>query len=335
MEGKKVLTGITTSGNPHLGNMMGAILPAIEASKKNGVTSFLFLADYHSLIKSQDPQLTHNSSFEVAAAWLACGLNPEEVTFYRQSDVPEILEVAWSLSCITAKGLMNRAHAYKAATSQNSEHGIADLDKGISMGLFSYPILMAADILTFNAEQVPVGQDQKQHIEMTRDIAARFNHLYGDVFTLPEAIISSKTGILPGIDGRKMGKSYNNTIPMFLREKALLKAIRKIKTNSLEPGVPKDPEGCTVFQLHKAFSSKSQSDEMENRYREGVGWGEAKDILFSLVNEKIEPFRQHYELIKEDKSYLENILVEGAAKARREASEVLEKVRSSVGIRRF
>jgi tryptophanyl-tRNA synthetase len=295
----------------------------------------LFLADYHSLIKSQDPELTHNSSFEVAAAWLACGLKPEEVTFYRQSDVPEILELAWSLSCITAKGLMNRAHAYKAATSQNSDHGISDLDKGISMGLFSYPVLMAADILTFNAEQVPVGQDQKQHIEMTRDIAARFNHLYGDVFTLPEAVISSKTGILPGIDGRKMGKSYNNAIPIFLGEKALLKAIRKIKTNSLEPGVPKETEGCTVFQLHKAFASMSQSDEMKNRYKEGVGWGEAKDILFSLVNEKIEPFRQHYEAIKEDKSYLENILVEGAVKARQEASKVLEKVRSLVGIRRF
>ena len=335
IERKKILTGITTSGTPHLGNMVGAILPAIEASKENGVSSFLFLADYHSLIKSQDPELTHDSSFEVAAAWLACGLKPEEVTFYRQSDVPEILELAWSLSCVTAKGLMNRAHAYKAATSQNSDHGISDLDKGISMGLFNYPVLMAADILAFNAEQVPVGHDQKQHIEMTRDIAARFNHLYGDVFNLPEAIISSKTGILPGIDGRKMSKSYNNTIPIFLGEKALLKAIRKIKTNSLEPGVPKESRDCTVFQLHSAFASKTQSDEMEKRYREGIAWGEAKDILFSLVNEKIEPFRQRYEAIKEDKSYLENVLVEGAVKARQEASKVLEKVRSSIGIRRF
>ena len=250
---KIVLTGITTSGTPHLGNLVGAIRPAIESSNKDSTSSFLFLADYHSLIKSQDPVLTHNSSFEIAAAWLACGLRPETVTFYRQSDVPEIMELAWILSCITAKGLMNRAHAYKAAIGSNQEQGVSDLDKGIFMGLFNYPILMAADILAFNADEVPVGGDQKQHLEMTRDIAARFNHLYGEIFTLPKALISEDTGVLPGVDGQKMSKSYNNTIPIFTEEKALLKMVRKIKTNSLEPGVPKDPDTCSVFKLYKAF----------------------------------------------------------------------------------
>ena len=333
--GKKVLTGITTSGIPHLGNLVGAILPAIIASNRSGISSFLFLADYHSLIKSQDPELTHNSSFEVAASWLACGLNPNEVTFYRQSDVPEIMELAWILSCVTAKGLMNRAHAYKAATNINSEQGTSDLDKSVTMGLFNYPVLMAADILAFNADQVPVGQDQKQHIEMTRDIAARFNHIYGDVFNLPDAVISSEAGILPGIDGRKMSKSYNNTIPIFLDEKALLKAIRKIKTNSLEPGVPKDPENCTVFQLYKAFASISQIEEMEVRYGDGIGWGEAKDILFSLVEEKIKPFREKYSEIIKEKSYLENTLTEGSVKARQAASITLKNVRDAVGIKSF
>ena len=332
---KKVLTGITTSGVPHLGNLSGAILPAIEASNQSGVSSFLFLADYHSLIKSQDPELTHNSSFQVAASWLACGLEPAKVKFYRQSDVPEIMELAWVLSCVTAKGLMNRSHAYKAATSLNLEQGISDLDKGISMGLFNYPILMAADILAFNADEVPVGQDQKQHIEMTRDIAARFNYLYGDVFNLPEAIISSETGILPGTDGQKMSKSYNNTIPIFLDENALLKAIRKIKTNSLEPGVPKDIETCTIFQVYKAFASGPQVHDMGAKYKEGIGWGEAKDILFSLINSKVKPFREAYKIIIEDRVYLESVLSEGAGKAREAASEIIKAVRKAVGIKQF
>ena len=235
---QKVLTGITTSGTPHLGNLVGAILPAIEASKGNDTSSFLFLADYHSLIKNLDSKLTHESSFEIAACWLACGLDPEKVTFYRQSDIPHIFELSWILGCLTSKGLLNRAHAYKAAISDNELNGAKDVDKGITMGLFNYPILMAADILMFSADIVPVGQDQKQHIEMTRDIALRFNHHYGDLLTPPEASISKLTGVLPGIDGRKMSKSYNNTIPIFSDEDSLKKTIMKIKTNSLEPGVP-------------------------------------------------------------------------------------------------
>ena len=237
---QRVLTGITTSGMPHLGNLVGAVLPAIKASNLQNTSSFLFLADYHSLIKNTDSDLTHSSSFEIAACWLACGLDPNKVIFYRQSDIPHIFELAWILGCLTSKGLLNRAHAYKAAISDNEEKGIKDIDKGITMGLFNYPILMAADILMFSADIVPVGQDQKQHIEMARDIALKFNHHYGELLTPPEAQISEVTGVLPGLDGRKMSKSYNNTIPIFADEKKLQKTIMKIKTNSLEPGDPKD-----------------------------------------------------------------------------------------------
>ena len=332
---KIILTGITTSGTPHLGNLVGAIRPAIESSSKDSTSSFLFLADYHSLIKSQDPALTHNSSFEIAAAWLACGLKPEAITFYRQSDVPEIMELAWILSCITAKGLMNRAHAYKAAIGSNQEQGVSDLDKGIFMGLFNYPILMAADILAFNADEVPVGSDQKQHLEMTRDIAARFNHLYGETFTLPEALISEDTGVLPGVDGQKMSKSYNNTIPIFTEEKVLLKMVRKIKTNSLEPGVPKDPDTCSVFKLYKAFASKSETEDLELRYQEGIGWGDAKNILFERLNADLTPLRENYKEIVGDRVKLERILKEGAIKARGIASKLIEDVRHAVGIKSF
>ncbi|MBM89033.1 MAG: tryptophan--tRNA ligase [Gammaproteobacteria bacterium] len=332
---KRVLTGITTSGVPHLGNLAGAILPAIEASRHQFTSSFLFLADYHSLIKSQDPAMTHNSSFEIAASWLACGLDPNKVTFYRQSDIPEIMELAWILSCVTAKGLMNRAHAYKAATAINKEKEVPDLDKGVLMGLFNYPILMAADILAFNADQVPVGGDQKQHLEMARDIAARFNYLYGEVFKLPEAVINSETGVLPGIDGQKMSKSYNNTIPIFLNKESLLKMIKKIKTNSLEPGIPKDSNNCTIFKLYKAFASEGQIQDLEVRYQKGIGWGEAKDILYSELESKIEPIRERYELIRHDKRHLEHILIEGAVKAREVSSKIISDVREAVGIKGF
>ena len=246
---QRVLTGVTTSGIPHLGNLVGAILPAIEASNQKNTSSFLFLADYHSLIKNTDSELTHSSSFEIAACWLACGLDPNKVIFYRQSDISHIFELAWILGCLTSKGLLNRAHAYKAAISENEENGLKDIDKGITMGLFNYPILMAADILMFSADIVPVGQDQKQHIEMARDIAIRFNHHYEDLLIPPEAQISDVTGVLPGLDGRKMSKSYKNTIPIFLDEKTLQKTIMKIKTNSLEPGEPKDSSNCNVFGI--------------------------------------------------------------------------------------
>ena len=336
MEKKQtVLTGITTSGTPHLGNLVGAILPAIQASSEKQNKSFLFLADYHSLIKNTDSELTHASSFEIAACWLACGLDPKEVVFYRQSDISHIFELAWILGCMTSKGLLNRAHAYKAALAENENAGSSDLDKGITMGLYNYPILMAADILMFNADIVPVGQDQKQHIEMTRDIALRFNHHYGELLTPPEAQISETTGILPGLDGRKMSKSYNNTIPIFLDEKKLKKSVMKIKTNSLEPGEPKDSSTCTVFSLYKAISSESDLNELQSQYDNGIAWGEAKTILFDRLNEFLKPYKNEYDRIIEDRGYVEQVLMDGANTAKEVSTPLIEKIRSAVGIRGF
>ena len=330
---KKVLTGITTSGIPHLGNLSGAILPAIDASKEKSVSSFLFLADYHSLIKNINPELTHSSSFEIAACWLACGLNPEQVTFYRQSDVPHSFELTWILNCLAAKGLMNRAHAYKAAVAENDN--AVDPDKGITMGLYNYPILMAADILMFKADIVPVGQDQKQHIEMTRDIAHRFNHYYGDILSVPEAMIDEKKGIIPGSDGRKMSKSYNNTIPIFDTSEKLRKAIMKIKTNSLEPGVPKDSTYCSVFKIFQAFANEDEILNLNKKYENGIAWGAAKEELFNLLDEKIKPFRSEYEKITQDKSYIEKTLREGAEKALSISTPVIEQIRNAIGIKEF
>ena len=332
---KRVLTGITTSGTPHIGNLIGAILPAIKASKKNDVSSFLFLADYHSLIKKHDPILTHRSSFEVAACWLACGLDPNKTTFYRQSDIPHIMELAWILGCITAKGLLNRAHAYKAAVAENDEQKIKDPDKGIMMGLFNYPILMSADILAFNVHEVPVGQDQKQHLEMTRDIANRFNYLYESTFVIPEAVISDQSGILPGIDGKKMSKSYGNTIPIFCECKKLEKLIKKIKTNSLEPGEPKDSKNCTVFRIYKAFADGDATTNMEVKYKNGISWGQAKNELIDLIENRIQPFREEYLKICDDRGYVEKILKDGAEKAMDISSPILHRIRKLVGIQNF
>ena len=332
---QRVLTGITTSGVPHLGNLVGAVLPAIEASNLKYVSSFLFLADYHSLIKNTDSELTHSSSFEIAACWLACGLDPNKVIFYRQSDIPHIFELAWVLGCLASKGLLNRAHAYKAAISDNELNGSKDIDKGITMGLFNYPILMAADILMFNADLVPVGQDQKQHIEMARDIALKFNHHYGELLTLPEAQISEETGILPGIDGRKMSKSYQNTISIFSDETLLEKTIMKIKTNSLQPGVPKDPADSIIFSIFKAISSEADIADFHKRYEDGISWGDAKKALFGNLNDFLLPFKAEYTKIIQDRSYVESILVDGSKKALEVSTPLIEKVRKSVGIKGF
>lgn len=332
---QRVLTGITTSGIPHLGNLVGAILPAIKASNQKNNSSFLFLADYHSLIKNTDSDLTHSSSYEIAACWLACGLDPKKVIFYRQSDIPHIFELAWILGCLTSKGLLNRAHAYKAAISDNQEKGAKDIDKGITMGLFNYPILMAADILMFNADIVPVGQDQKQHIEMARDIAVKFNHHYGELFTPPEAQIGETTGILPGLDGRKMSKSYNNTIPIFSDESVLKKTIMKIKTNSLEPGEPKDSSDCNIFSIYNAIASEKQVREFQTQYDEGIGWGDAKLFLFESLEEFLAPFKSEYAKIIEDRAYIESVLVEGSKKALKISTPIIEDVRKAVGIKGF
>ena len=327
---KRILTGITTTGTPHIGNYLGAIKPALELAKEYD-ESFYFLADYHAIIKNSKSTEVTDSVKNVALAWLAFGLNPNKSFFYRQSDVPEILELSWVLNCVTAKGLMNRSHAYKAATTLNKD----DEDKGITMGLFSYPILMAADILMFNATHVPVGADQIQHIEMTRDIAGRFNHLYKKTFILPEAIIQSTNETVPGIDGQKMSKSYGNIIPLLSTEKQLKKSIAKIVTNSLEPGDPKDSSNCTVFALYKYFASKPMVDELCDDYKKGISWGDAKNKLFEVVNNEITPIRESYEKLQEDKDFINDLLSDGSNKVRPIAKELLDSIRSSVGINKI
>ena len=324
---KRILTGITTTGTPHIGNYIGAIRPAIEMAQKND-ESFFFLADYHSIIKNQDADKIKHSVEQIALAWLSCGLDTKHTYFYRQSDVPEILELCWILNCITAKGLMNRAHAYKSATSLNKN----DLDKGITMGLFSYPVLMAADILMFDSTHVPVGSDQIQHLEMTRDIAARFNHLYKPILTIPEPIIENKNKVVPGLDGRKMSKSYENVIPLLSNEKQLRKSIMRIVTNSLEPGEPKDKDGCTVFDLYKNFASEDQITDFEKAYNEGISWGEAKEILFNIINQEIEPIRLKYEELSNDKTFINEVLEEGSKKARVLAQNKIAEIREVIGI---
>ena len=334
MSTTRVLTGITTTGTPHLGNYVGAIRPAIAASQDPAVEAYLFLADYHALIKNQNPEEVAQSSREIAATWLALGLDPQQAYFYRQSDIPEITELSWVLTCSAAKGLMNRAHAYKAAVQANETAG-DDLDFGITMGLFSYPILMAADILIFNAHKVPVGRDQIQHVEMARDIAQRFNHHYGETFTLPEAIVDDHVAVLQGLDGRKMSKSYGNTIPLFGAPKQLQKSINKIKTNLLEPGEPKDPEDSTVFQVWCAFADASERDRMAQAFAEGIGWGEAKKQLFERVNDELAPARGEYDRLMADPAELEGILQSGADRLRPKSAALLEKVRHAVGLRAY
>ncbi|HBJ26360.1 MAG: tryptophan--tRNA ligase [Cobetia sp.] len=332
----RVLTGITTTGTPHLGNYVGAIKPAIEASQDPTVQSFYFLADFHALIKCQDPKRVQESRREIAATWLALGLDTDNAIFYRQSDVPEIPELMWLLNCVCAKGLMNRAHAYKGAVAENEESGIEDLDRGISMGLFSYPVLMAADILMFNAHKVPVGRDQIQHIEMARDMAGRFNHLFkGSYFTMPEAVTDEKSQLLLGLDGRKMSKSYNNTIPLFGTEKQLLKSVRKIKTNSLEPGEPKDPDTCSLFQIYSAFATEAEVAAMREQYAAGIGWGDAKNQLFEYLNDHLKAPRERYVELMEDPAHVEAILKRGAERAREEAAPMMERLRRAVGLGNF
>lgn len=330
----RVLTGITTSGTPHLGNYAGAIRPAVRASTQPGVDAFFFLADYHALIKCDDPARVARSRLELAATWLACGLDPERVTFYRQSDILEIPELTWLLTCVTPKGLMNRAHAYKAAVDANAEKGV-DPDDGVTMGLFSYPILMAADIVMFNAHKVPVGRDQVQHLEMARDIADRFNRLYGgDFFVLPEVQIEEEVATLPGLDGRKMSKSYNNTIPLFEGGAAALRAaIMRIVTDSRQPGEPKDAQGSHLYTLYRAFAATHESEAFRKQLEAGMGWGDAKQALYEKLEGELAPMRERYDALIADPARLEEILMAGAAKARKLATPAIERLREAVGLR--
>jgi tryptophanyl-tRNA synthetase len=329
------LTGITTTGTPHIGNYVGAIRPGIAASKDPKKKNYYFLADFHALAKNEDPDKISRSTLEIAAAWIALGLDTDHATFYRQSDIPEITELTWVLTSMTAKGLMNRAHSYKAAVQANIESGDNDPDKGITMALYSYPILMAADILMFKSTKVPVGRDQKQHVEMARDIAQRFNHHYGDILVLPEPVIGDDTAVLAGLDGRKMSKSYNNTIPLFAAEKPLRKLIMKIKTNSLEPGEPKETEGSTLFDIYRAFATPEETAEVEKLYGEGIAWGAMKQKLFEYINDHIKPARDEYDRLIADPAVVESELKKGAQRAREFAVPYMAQIRDAVGIRRL
>lgn len=330
----RVLTGITTTGTPHLGNYVGAIRPAVAASKRDDVDAFYFMADYHALIKSDDPARIERSRLEIAATWLAAGLDPQKVTFYRQSDIPEIPELTWFLTCVTAKGLLNRAHAYKASVDKNTEAG-EDADAGVTAGLYMYPVLMAADILAFNANKVPVGRDQIQHIEMARDIAQRFNHIYGrEFFALPEVAIEEQVATLPGLDGRKMSKSYDNTIPLFAGgQKQLRDAIMRIVTDSRLPGEAKDPDSSSLFTIFRAFASEAESTAFRQALVDGIGWGEAKQVLFERLEVEIAPMRDSYDALIARPAMIEEILHEGAKKARAIAGPKVAELRDAIGLR--
>ncbi len=332
MTKQTVLTGITTTGTPHIGNYLGAIKPAIEASRNSDFNSYFFLADFHALIKCHDPDRVARSTREIAATWLALGLDTDKATFYRQTDIPEITELTWILTCMTSKGLMNRAHAYKASVDANREAGKQD-DDDVTMGLFSYPVLMAADILMFNADIIPVGKDQIQHIEMARDIAGRFNHTYGELFNLPREQVDEQTQLIPGLDGRKMSKSYDNTIPLFAGSDELYKLIKQIKTDTLEPGQPKDADNSTIFQLFANFASEAEQAEMRRQFENGIGWGDAKKQLFEYLDAYLTKPRDEYNRLMQDMAFVEQQLHKGAAKAREFATPFLAQARIAAGIR--
>ncbi len=332
MSSHRFLTGITPSGTPHLGNYVGSIRPSVQASRRTDVQSFYFLADYHALIKIDEPARIQRSTLEIAASWLAAGLDPERVTFYRQSDVPEIPELTWLLTCVTSKGLLNRAHAYKAAVDQNTA-AQQEPDANVNAGLFMYPVLMAADILMFNAHQVPVGRDQVQHIEMARDIAQRFNHLYGEHFTLPEAAIEDNVATLPGLDGRKMSKSYDNHIALFAPRAQLKKLVGGIVTDSRAPGEAKETEGSALFQIYQAFASADETAALRQAYADGIAWAEAKQMLFERIDREISPMRERYTELMAAPAKIEEILLAGGAKARAIASPFTAELRRAVGLR--
>ncbi|MCJ8008611.1 tryptophan--tRNA ligase [Lederbergia wuyishanensis] len=328
---KTILTGIKPTGKIHLGNYIGAIKPALESAKVEDYQAAYFIADYHGLTKIHNADEFRQLSYGIAATWLALGLDPEKVIFYRQSDVPEIFELSWILTCFSPKGLMNRAHAYKAIV-ENNKQADKDADFGVNMGIFTYPILMAADILLFRTNIVPVGKDQVQHVEIARDIAESFNNIYGETFLLPEYQIQEDTAVLPGLDGRKMSKSYNNTIPLFEDEKKLKKLINKIKTDSLPPEATKDPDSSILFSLYQEFAAPREIEELRIQYEKGIGWGEVKQELFRVMNRFLEQPREKYNELMASPEVLDEILAKGAEKARSVAVPFLKEIKKMVGL---
>jgi tryptophanyl-tRNA synthetase len=319
----RILTGIQSTGTPHLGNLLGAILPAIKMAEDPKNDAFLFIADLHSLTQIKDPKELRANTYSTAATWLACGLNVDKTIFYRQSDVPECAELTWYLSCFFPYQRLTLAHSFKDK---------ADRLEDVNSGLFSYPMLMAADILLYDAELVPVGKDQMQHLEMTRDVASRFNHQMGETFVLPDVIVQKDTMLVPGTDGEKMSKSKGNLINIFLADKPLRKQVMSIETDSKPLEEPKDTKTCNVFALYKLLGSESQVTEMTANYKNGnYGYGHAKQALFDLVCEKFKSEREKFNYYMENLSELEKQLSVGAAKARNVAQPVLKRVREKLG----
>ncbi len=327
-----VLTGVKPTGQSHLGNYLGAIRPALALSNEPQTETWFFVADYHALIGVHEPGKLLQMTRELTATWLACGLNPEKTVLYRQSDIPEIMELNWILSCFTPKGLMNRAHAYKAKIQENELAGKDDLDFGVNMGLYNYPILMAADILIFSADRVPVGEDQIQHLEIARDIAQKFNRQYGNVMKLPNYVMQKMGKNVPGLDGRKMSKSYDNVIPIFEEPARLKKLVARIKSDSLPPEAPKAVEGSILFELYECFGSPDQVEAMRETFARGVSWGSVKEELFQLMDAHLTAPRAQYKRLLADPGYLDTLLKQGAQKARAKSVAYMQTVRKAIGI---
>lgn len=320
----RILTGIQSSGKPHLGNLLGAILPAIELANAQNEPAFLFIADLHALTTVRDPRLLQENTYAVAATWLACGLDPDRHVFFRQSDVPEVCELAWYLGCLTPYPMLANAHSFKEKSANLAE---------VSGGLFTYPVLMAADILLYQADLVPVGKDQKQHLEITRDLAGAFNRTYGETFKLPEPVFREEVMVLPGIDGRKMSKSYGNTLDVLGDLQELHKRVKRITTDSTPVEAPKNPDTCTVFKLYASVASPAEVEEMRHRYLNGgYGYGQAKEALFEVLKDRFAPQREAYQRWAADPTALQKVLQQGAAKAREEAQKTLHRVRKAIGI---
>jgi len=328
---ERILTGIKPTGYAHLGNYFGAIKSAIELSKNDDLECLYFIADYHALTTVKTKQEMIEYTYNIACTWLACGLDPDKVIFYKQSDIPEDQELNWILCNLTPKGLMNRAHAYKACVEKNEQNG-EDKDAGVNMGLYNYPILMAADIVLFDANRIPVGLDQTQHVEIARDIATNFNNRYGKTFVLPQSYVQEETSVLVGLDGRKMSKSYGNTIQLFTDEKTLQKALNKIVTDCRVPGEPKDTDN-TVCKLYKLFVDEEKYKEFEDKMLAGIGWGDAKKELFEVVNRYISPMREKFFYFQEHKDEVDAILQQGAKKARAIAIPCMERVKKAIGVK--
>ncbi len=331
MAGKKVaLTGIQPSGTPHIGNYLGMIRPALDLA--NDYDAYYFIADEHALTTVRDPKLLRDQTYEIAAVMLALGLDPERVVFYRQSDLAEVFELAWILSCVTPKGLLNRAHAYKDAVAENEAAGRPP-DDGVSMGLYGYPVLMAADILIVDANVVPVGFDQRQHVEMARDMAEAFNRTYGDVFVLPEPLIDDSVATITGLDGRKMSKSYGNVIPIFAPPDEQRKLVKRIVTDSRSPEEPKDPETDNLFRIYAQVAPPSLVQALRERYiAGGVGYGEVKEELGDILQAAFAEPRERYDRLMADRDRIHRILAGGSERAKKAAGAVLDRARAAVGL---